>query len=134
MARRAGMGREPSQRQRRVGEELRHALAHILSLDELRDPDLAGQSITVTEVRVSPDLHNATAFVMPLGGEGADRIIVALGRAATYLRGRVAKEVRLRVAPRLIFRLDDSFANAARIDSLLAPSPLPAEDEGDDGA
>jgi len=135
MARRARAGSTPTQRQRRVGEELRHALSRILQSSQIRDPDLADQLITVTEVRVSPDLSHATAFIMPLGGEGEDRVVAALARATPYLRGCVAQEVQLRIVPELVFRLDDSFANAARIDALLdrhAPAP-PDDDSGEDG-
>ncbi len=141
MVRRAGQAREKTQRQRRVGEELRHALARIFQLNQLRDPDLRDVPITVTEVRVGSDLCDANVFIMPLGGQGGDRIVAALGRAAPFLRGCLAKEVRLRLVPRLTFRLDDSFANAARIDDLLGRSPgLGADaqadqpDETDDGA
>lgn len=132
MARRARTGRAPSQRQRRVGEELRHALSSILQSSHLRDPDLAGQQITVTEVRITPDLTSATAFIMPLGGEGADRVVAALARATPYLRGCVAKEVQLRIVPDLIFRIDNSFANAARIDALLDRHGPAARDDGND--
>ena len=85
----------------------------------LRDPALRNVSITVTEVRASPDLKNATAYVMPLGGEAADEIVEALGRAAPYLRGVIAREVELRHVPRLQFEVDRSFGQADHIDALL---------------
>lgn len=115
----------PSQRQLRVGEQIRHLLSGPLMRGELRDPSLEGLSITVTEVRVSPDLRNATAFVVPLGGQlpdgmGLDDLIDALDHAAPYLRGLVASGVRLRNAPRLGFRVDTSFDEGAKIDRLLA--------------
>jgi len=122
----------PSQRQLRVGEEIRHALAEPLLHGELHDPALDGVSITVTEVRVSPDLKNATAFVMPLGGVEADEVVGALNHAAPYLRGVVAKRVRLRHAPRLGFRLDTSFDEGDRIDRLLASEKVRRDVE--DGA
>ena len=114
----------PSQRQLRVGEQIRHALSGPLMRGDLRDPTLEGLSITVTEVRISPDLRNATAFVVPLGGQlhpgmGPDDLIDALDHAASYLRGLVGSAVRLRNTPRLNFRIDTSFDEGAKIDRLL---------------
>jgi len=113
----------PSQRQLRVGEELRHALSKIIERGEIHDPDLAGLSITVTEVRASPDMRNATAYVMPLGGaagdDGINTIIKALGRAAPFLRHRVSQLVHLRYVPKLQFVADTSFDKGDRIDALL---------------
>jgi ribosome-binding factor A len=111
-------GRTP--RQLRVGEELRHALDQVLRRAHVRDPDLQGASITVTEVRVSPDLRAATAFVLPLAGRNADVVLAALQRAAPFLRGELARAVRLRVAPTLAFALDASFDEAERIERALA--------------
>ena len=108
-----------SQRQLRVGEMLRHALAAILNRGALRDPDLAGKSVTVTEVRISPDLRNATVFVQPLGGGDVGKIVAALGRAAPFLKRQVAEEVELRHVPALGFTADTSFDYASRIDALL---------------
>jgi len=117
-------GRRPkraeSQRQLRVAEELRHALAKIFQEGECRDPALRDTSIAVTEVRMSPDLRNATAFVVPLGGENATQIIAGLKRSSAFLRRLVAREVPLRYAPRLVFALDGAFAQADRIAALLA--------------
>jgi ribosome-binding factor A len=113
-------GRGPSQRGLRVGEELRHALAKILREDESRDPALENASITVTEVRMSPDLRNATAYVMPLAGANATEVVAALKRRAAFLRGLVAREVPLRYTPNLAFALDSSFDQAERIRQLLA--------------
>ncbi|HXZ02048.1 MAG TPA: 30S ribosome-binding factor RbfA [Stellaceae bacterium] len=110
---------EPSQRQLRVGEELRHALARLLQRGELRDPALQGAAVTVTEVRVSPDLKNATAYVMPLGGRHSAEVLAALARSAGYLRGQLAREVPLRFSPALSFALDTSFDHASRINELL---------------
>jgi len=111
--------RTPSVRQLRVGEEIRHCLAEIFGRGDLHDPDLAGVSLTVSEVRISPDLRNATAFVMPLGGGDVDTTLAALGRAAPYLRGRIGKQLTLRYAPTLSFRRDPSFDAATRIDEIL---------------
>ena len=111
--------RAPSQRQLRVGEEVRHILAQVLGRGELRDPALAGRTITVTEVRISPDLKNATAFVLPLGGTETDAVMAGLKRSAPHLRGLVAHEMRLRYAPQISFELDRSFDHAARIAELL---------------
>ncbi len=137
-ARTARSGRAPSQRQLRVGEELRHTLAHILMRGELRDPDLANVSITVSEVRISPDLHSATVFVTPLGGGNAEGVVAALRRAAPWLRSQVGRAVRLRQTPALYFALDSSFDQAASIDRLLdAPDVLRntpgVRDEAEDG-
>jgi ribosome-binding factor A len=130
-----GRGDGPSQRQLRVGEELRHALAQIFDRRELRDPALTDASVTVTEVRVSPDLKNATAFVMPLGGGHAEEIVAGLRRSAPYLRGVVARAVQLRHAPALGFELDRSFDHASRIDALLhrpdVARDLPSDDKDD---
>ena len=109
-----------SQRQLRVGEELRHVLAQLLRPGELRDPALRDASVTVTEVRVSPDLRNATAFVMPFAGANADQVMAGLKRSAVFLKGRVARMVELRQVPNIVFALDDAFDNAARIAALLA--------------
>ena len=111
--------KQPSQRQLRVGEALRHALSDVLERGNLRDPALRNISITVTEVRASPDLKNATAFVMPLGGKAADAIVEALGRAAPFLRNAIAQQVELRHVPRLQFEVDRSFGQADHIDALL---------------
>jgi ribosome-binding factor A len=102
-----------------VGEELRHALARIFEEGRLRDPALAGLAVTVTEVRVSPDLKNATAYVMPLAGAHAGEALEALKRASGFLRRELAQMVLLRVVPTLGFVLDNSFEHASQIDALL---------------
>lgn len=112
-------GGEPSQRLLRVGEAIRHALAEVLAREELRDPALAGVSVTVSEVKPSPDLRTANVFVMPLGGGDKREVIQGLGRCAPFLRGQVAKRVRLKFTPELHFRLDDRFERADRISQLL---------------
>jgi ribosome-binding factor A len=127
-------GRAPSQRQLRVGEEIRHALAHMVTQTEFRDPDLAGQSITVTEVRVSPDLRNATVFVTPLVGE-AETVVPALQRASAYMRGQLARAVKLRHTPSLKFEYDDSFDQAERIDLVLRKPDVERDlTDGGDGS
>jgi ribosome-binding factor A len=112
-------GRTPSQRQLRVGEEVRHVLAQALGRGELRDPELADRVVTVTEVRISPDLKNATAFIVPLGGEHSKEVLVALRRSAGYLRSVMAHQLKLRYAPHLGFELDLTFDRAQRIEELL---------------
>ena len=109
----------PSQRQLRVGEELRHALSRILSRGELRDPALAGLNLTVTEVRASPDLKNATVYVVPLGGGGLDEAVEALNRAAGFFRTLIARDVALRPAPRLSYEPARSFDEAHRVREIL---------------
>lgn len=121
----------PSQRQLRVGEELRHALAWLLERGEVHDPGLAGTTITVTEVRVSPDLRNATAFIVPLGGGDVPAILESLTRARPFLRRSIAKTVRLRRVPDLTFAADESFDTASRIDALLRQAGVTSGD--DDG-
>jgi ribosome-binding factor A len=109
----------PSQRQLRVGEELRHALVRILARGDFRDPELAGAQVTVTRVDVSPDLRSATAYVTPFASGQADALAGALNRAAGYLRAQLAHEVRLRYSPGIHFEIDHSFDHASRIDRLL---------------
>jgi ribosome-binding factor A len=122
-----GASSGPSQRQLRVAEEVRHALAAVLERGDFRDPDLAGAHITVTEVRASPDLKHMTVFVTPLGGGDASVIIAALKRAAPYLRGQVAHAVRTKFAPDLVFRPDTAIDAAARMEALFH-SPAVARD------
>ena len=109
----------PSQRQLRVGEELRQTLAGIVGRGGLRDPGLHGVTITITEVRMSPDLRNATVFVTALGGAAGADLIAALNRARPYLRRAVARVVRLKYVPDLAFQPDRTFDQAGRIDALL---------------
>ncbi len=124
-------GKAPSQRQLRVGEELRHALAEVFGRGELRDPALSGLSITVSEVRVSPDLRNATAYVMPLGGGDTAEVLAALGRATPFLRGRVGHMVRLKHTPAFRFEADTTYDEASRIDALLRSAAPTKFDDGE---
>ena len=101
--------RPPSQRQLRVGELLRHALAEVLQRGEINDPVLESHVVTVPEVRVSPDLKHASAYVMPLGGNDAEEALKALRRNARELRHLVAKGLNLKYAPELRFQLDETF-------------------------
>jgi ribosome-binding factor A len=110
----------PTQRQLRAGELIRHALMDILAREEFDDPHLHGKSITVTEVRISPDLKNATAFCAPLGGEDMAKTVEALNRAAGVLRGRLSREIDMRFTPILRFIPDDSYDEARRIEQLLS--------------
>jgi ribosome-binding factor A len=109
----------PSQRQLRVAEEIRHVLAGLFERGDFRDPDLATAHITVTEVRMSPDLKHATVFVARLGRSDVDALLPAFKRAAVYIRGQVAHAVRLRVAPDLSFQADNALEYATKIDELM---------------
>jgi len=108
-----------SQRQLRVGETVRHAVAEILAHGNVHDPDLEGHIVTVPEVRMSPDLKLATIYVMPLGGRDTDKVIAALARNKRFLRGEIAHRVNLKFAPDLRFHADDRFDEAERIEKLL---------------
>lgn len=120
-------GAGPSQRQLRAAELVRHALVEIVALEELRDPDLRGASITIGEVRASPDLKHMTAFVSALGPGDPQLIANGLTRCAPFLRGRLARAVDLRFTPDLHFQPDISYDEARHIDELLA-SPEVARD------
>lgn len=110
----------PSQRQLRVGERIRHILAQIMLEGNLHDPALVHSNlISVTAVDIGPDLKNATAYVMPLGGKNADEIVTALNRAAGFFRSQMAPELDLRYTPRVSFRIDNSFEEADRVSRLL---------------
>ena len=112
-------GRGTAQRHRRVGEELRHLLSEILRSGVCRDPALREANITVTEVRPSPDLRNASVYVMPLGGANAAEIVTGLKRSTPFLRSLIAREISLRYVPALVFELDTTFDQADRISALL---------------
>ena len=127
----AGGPAGPSQRQLRVGELVRHALAEVLQRGEVHDPAFEGIVVTVPEVRMSPDLRLATAYVMPLGGRGTDEALAALERNRKFLRGEVAHRVDLRYAPELRFRLDTSFEEGERVDPLLRSPEVRRDIAGD---
>src|SRR5262245_46837803 len=99
----------PSQRQLRAGELVRHALAEVLARGEVHDPVIAGHMITVPEVRMSPDLRQATVYVMPLGGRDEKEVVAALERNKKFLRGEIARRVNLKFAPEIRFLLDERF-------------------------
>jgi ribosome-binding factor A len=123
-----------------VGELLRHALSDILRQNEIRDPDLEGVSVTVTQVKPSPDMRHATVFVEPLGGKNADTIVNALNRHRGFLRGELGRTIELKFTPELRFVEDTSFAEAERIEKILqsekvardlkALSETPKDDDG----
>ena len=128
----------PSQRQQRVAELVRHALAEVLQRGDIQDPVLGSHVVTVPEVRMSPDLKLATAYVMPLGGQDEAPVIAALERNRRVLRQEVARRVNLKYAPELRFRRDETFDEAARIDRLLRSDKVqrdlesaPRDDETD---
>jgi len=109
----------PSQRQLRVGEMIRHALAEMLARGAVHDPILEGHVITVPEVRMSADLRVATIYVMPLGGHDQTQVVTALDRNRKFLRGEIARSVNLKFAPDIRFRIDERFDEAQRIEKLL---------------
>jgi ribosome-binding factor A len=120
-------GKEPSQRQLKVGETIRHALADIFSRREIVDEVLDRHSLTVPEVRMSPDLKLATVYVITLGGGEAAEAVAHLDKYKRFLRGLLAKRVSMKFMPELRFKVDTSFEASARIDELLA-SPKVARD------
>lgn len=108
----------PSQRQLRTGELVRHALVEILREEDLHDEAMSGSSVTVTEVRMSPDLRHAACYVQPLGGAHAVEMVSALNRHAKFLRGKLGHTIELKFTPDLRFVHDESFETAARMDAL----------------
>jgi len=116
-----------TQRQLRVGELLRHVLVEVLGRGELRDPDLVGASVTVTEVRVSPDMRNAAVFVMPLGGSRTEEVVAALGRATPFLRRMIGQSVTMKYNPALKFLADQAFDEGSKIEGILR-SPTVSRD------
>jgi ribosome-binding factor A len=109
----------PSQRQLRVGELIRHAMAEMLSRGEVHDPVIEGHMITVPEVRMTADLRLATIYVMPLGGKDEQDVLAALERNKKFLRGEIAHRVNLKFAPEIRFRADERFGEAERIEKIL---------------
>jgi ribosome-binding factor A len=126
----------PSQRQLRVGEMLRHSLSRILLRGEIRDPDLEGVSVTVTQVKPSGDMRHATVFVEPLGGKNAKAIVSALNRHKAFLRGEMGRTIALKFTPELRFLEDTSFAEAEKIETLLKSARVQRDlkSDADDGA
>ena len=113
-----GQTQGPSQRQLRAGELVRHALVEIMREEDISDPALEGVSVTVTEVRMSPDLRHATIFVETLGGVHAPEVVEGLNRHAKFLRGRLGRAIELKFTPDLKFLHDDTFNEAARMSRL----------------
>ena len=111
----------------RVGEQIRHVLAELLSRGEIHDEVIASHVITIPQVRMSPDLRMATAYVMPLGGEDIPEVIAALNRHARFIRGHVASMLSLQFSPEVRFRHDETFSEVMRIEQLLA-SPKVRQD------
>ncbi|GGD16468.1 30S ribosome-binding factor RbfA [Aquisalinus flavus] len=141
MSKRFSSDRGPSQRQLRAGELVRHALVQILQREELREPELQGVSVTVTEVRMTPDLKQAAVFCTALGGAlSNDRrgtaVVASLNKSAPYMRGELGKRIDMKFTPQLTFRYDDSFDTARHIDQLLSrpevQRDLPAGDPSRD--
>ena len=124
-------GREPSQRQLKVGEMIRHALAEIFSRSEINDEVLERHSLTVPEVRMTPDLKLATVYVLPLGGGNAEEAVAHLDKHKRYLRGLLAKRVNMKFMPELRFKVDTSFEASARIDELLARPEVARDLDGE---
>jgi ribosome-binding factor A len=121
----------PSQRQLRIGELIRHKLAEMLARGEIHDDVLAAHVITIPEVRLSHDLKLATAYVIPLGGSDTEAVLEALTRNKRYIRAEIAQAVNLKFAPDIRFRGDDTFAEASRIEALLASPKVRQDVDGD---
>ena len=125
----------PSVRTLRVGEQVRHALSDVLMRGEVHDPVLASHMVSVTEVRMSPDLRHATAFVKPLLGKDEDAVLKALRTNTAFLQREVASSVKLRFAPKLKFIADESFDEGSHVDRLLRDPKVArdlAKDASDD--
>src|SRR5689334_13881428 len=126
----------PSQRMLRVGELVRHALAGLFTRGEIEDDLLAGKVLTVPEVRMSPDLKLASAYIMPLGGEHAAEIVAALNRHQRFIRGRIAPELDLKFAPEIRFFVDETFEEFGKIDAILRSDRVQRDlhpDDDEDG-
>jgi ribosome-binding factor A len=121
-----------SQRQLRVGELVRHAMAELLTRGEVHDPVLEGHLITVPEVQMTPDMRLATIYIMPLGGRDSEKVIEALERNKKFLRGEIAHRINLKFAPDIRFRIDDRFDEADRIDKLLHSPAVRRDLENDE--
>jgi ribosome-binding factor A len=134
---RPGREQGPSQRQLRAGELVRHALVDILREEDFHDPELANAHVTVTEVRMSPDLKHAVCFVEPLGGVHSSEVVGALNRHAKFLRGRLGRGIEMKFTPDLKFVHDPSFDEAQRMASLFnrpeVRRDIEAHDDEDEG-
>src|SRR6201985_3355781 len=123
----------PSQRQLRVGEALRHALAEVLRENDIRDPDLIGVSVTITQVKPSPDMRYATVYCEPLGGQHAKEIVAALNRHKGFLRGEMGHLIATKFTPELRFVEDESFAEAEKIETILKSERVSRDLAAEDG-
>ncbi len=134
--------RGSSQRQLRVGEMLRHALSEILTRGDVRDPELEGVSVTITQVKPSPDMRHATVFCEPLGGKNVGPVIAALNKHRGFIRGEMGKTITMKFTPDLRFIEDTSFAEAEKIETILKSERVARDlhhddednEDGDDGA
>ena len=131
-------GRGVTQRQLRVGELVRHAISDLLQREDWHDEALSAAAVTVTEVRMAPDLKRATCYVMPLGGENPELVVKALARRAPVLSHEIGRRVALKFTPKLLFQVDGSFQQAAHVAAILAsprvaPDLASETDEGDGG-
>src|ERR1700744_4301764 len=123
----------PSQRQLRVGEALRHALADVLYRHEIRDPELEGVSVTITQIKPSPDMRYATVYCEPLGGKHAKEIVAALNRHKGFLRGEMGRLITMKFTPELRFVEDESFAEAEKIETILKSERVSRDLAAEDG-
>lgn len=133
MAKRFSHGAGPSQRQLRVGELIRRTLSEVLSHGEVHDPELSRLSVTVGEVRTSPDLRVATAYVMPLGGKHRDEALAALRRNAAELRRLVFRQLKLKYSPELRFAIDETFDRMDEAREIFAREEVRRDIEGGSG-
>jgi ribosome-binding factor A len=120
-------GRAPSQRQLKVGELIRHALSDIFLRGDFYGKGMETLSVTISEVRVSPDLRNATVFFMPLAGKDKEKVVQQMNDASPFLRSEVTRRIDLRFSPALFFKLDESYDTALKMEILLN-SPKVAKD------
>ena len=123
--------KERSQRQLKAGEVIRRALVDILAREDFRDPVLQGISITISEVRASPDFQHAIVYAAPLGGDNIEAVIAGLNRCAPFLRGRLGKELTMRSTPALKFEIDTTFEAASEMQELLARPEIARDLTGD---
>lgn len=130
MAKQQHSAKGPSQRQLRVGELIRHAMAEMLARGDVHDPVLQGHLITIPEVRMTADLRQATIYVMPLGGRDVEDVIEALNNNRKFLRGEIAHRVNLKFAPDIRFRVDERFDEAERIEKILRTPRVRRDIEG----
>jgi ribosome-binding factor A len=129
MATQKRSGKTASKRQLRVGEQLRHIISQVISEGNIHDPDLVGISVTVTEVQPSPDMRNATVYVIPLGGLNEKVVISALNRSSGFIQSEMGKQLSMKFTPRLAFKKDDSFEYGDHIDALLRQTAVSENDE-----